>query len=186
MDPMTLAAIGIGTTIAGGAVKTAGDLFGGQASGKMYEYQAGLARQRSQVAEQNARYALQTGESEALTLGYRTGQIVGQERAGQGAGNLNVSGGSAAAVRASQTKVGQMSESNIRTTAARRAYGYEVESASDIAQANLDSTASATSRTSSYYDAGASVLGTASSVASKWSQASQAGIPPYASDNAIY
>lgn len=174
-----LAAVGVGATLAGGFMQAAGDLFGGQAKGKLAEYQAGIATQRSEVAAQNARFAFQTGESEALTSGYRTGQIVGQERAGQGAGNIDTGSGSAAALRASQTKVGQMSEANIRTTAARRGYGYQVEAASDVAQANVFSTASATEREASYIGAGSSILGAAGSVASKWQQASLAGVPGF-------
>lgn len=176
-DP--IAAIGIGATLASGFVNAAGDLFGGAAQGKMYEYQAGVARMRSQVAEQNARWAVNTGETNAQISGMHTRFQVGQIRAGQGASNIAVSSPSSTGVRAGQTEVGQIDESVIRTNAARRAYGSEVESASAAAEAGALSTASATARTASYYSAASSILGGAGNVSSKWLQASQAGVPGF-------
>lgn len=171
MDPGTMAAVGVGTTIAGGIMKMAGDLFGGAASGKMYEYQAGVAQQRARIDEQNARWAERAGEENAFVAGLRGRYTYGAIRAGQGASNIDVNRGSGVAVRAGQTEVTQLNESQIRTNAARKAFGYRVEEATDVAQAGMYSSASATARTSSYYEAGASLLGTAASVASKWSEA---------------
>ena len=177
-DPVTaVAAVGIGATLASGFMTAAGDLFGGAAQGKMYEYQAGVARMRSQVADQNARWAINAGETNAQISGMHTRFQVGQIRAGQGASNIAPSSPSSTNVRAGQTEVGQIDENVIRTNAARRAYGFQVESAADIAEAGALSTASATARTASYISAASSVLGAAGSVSSKWLQASQAGVP---------
>jgi hypothetical protein len=188
MDPGTMAAVGMGSTIAGGAVKAIGDLFGGAAQGKMFEYQAGVAQARARIDEQNARWAERAGEENALYSGMRTRFAVGGIRAGQGASNIDVNRGSSVAVRAGQTEVGQMNEAQIRTNAARKAFGFRVEEATDAAQAGMYSSASATARTASYYDAGASILGAAGTVASKWAEASASfgsgsGAPDYLYQN---
>lgn len=176
---MSFGAIGIGATIAGGIVSAVGDLWQGKAQQGVFNYQSGLALQRQVVAKQNANYSITSGETQALSSGLRTGQVVAQERAGQAAGNIDPGSGTARMVRASQTKVGQMDEANIRTSAARRAFGFEVEAASDVAQSNVDKAAGENARTASRVAATSSILGAAGSAASKWSQASQAGVPGF-------
>lgn len=161
----------LGPSLLGMFMTAAGDLWSGAAQGKMYEYQAGLAQQRSQVAEQNAIFAVNAGESQALTSGIRTGQIVGAQKAGQGASNLDVGSGSGARARASQEWAGQVSASNIRTDAARLYLGQKIASTTAAEEATMYSSASATARTASY-------IGAATDVASKWAQASQAGAVP--------
>lgn len=178
-----LATAGIGATLAGGFMSAIGDIFGGKAQQSMYNYQAGVALQRAKVAEQNANFAIVSGETQAYKAGTQTGQAVGAQKAGQGAGNINVAGGSAAAVRASQTKAGQITEADIRTDAARRAYGQQVAAAEDVAQAGAYTAAGKTSRTASEFGAGASILGAIGSVGSKWQQASMAGVPGYFPQN---
>ena len=170
MDPGSMAMIGMGASVAGKFVSAFGDLFGGQATGKMYEYQAGVARQRARIDEQNAIWAERAGEENALRQGMAGRFALGRIRAGQGASNVSVQSPSSTAVRAGQTEVTQMGESQTRTNAARKAFGYRVEEAADTASAGALSTASATARTASYFAAGSSILGAAGSVADKWAQ----------------
>lgn len=164
------AGVGQGMSAAAKFTTMAGELLGGQATGKMYEYQAGVAQARARVDEQNAIWAEAAGEENALRAGMRGRFAGGQIRAGQGASNVGLASPSSTAVRAGQTMVTQMDESQIRTNAARKAYGYRVEEAADVASAGALSTASATARTSSYWQAAASFLGGTASVADKWAQ----------------
>jgi hypothetical protein len=178
-----MAGIGIGASILQGIVGATSALWEGAAQSKMYSYQAGIARQRAQVAETESRFATTAGETNAMIQGLRTGQQVGVQRAGQGAANINPATGSAAAVRASQTWGGQTAESITRTNAARQAYGYDVQAATERAQASAYDVSSKTAITASYFNAGASVLGAASGVSSKWVQAAQAGVPGFGSSS---
>lgn len=169
-----MAAASMGMTLAGGAIAAVGDLFGGKAASAMYDYQSGLALTRAQIQRQNAAYAIAAGETNALEAGTRGKEVVGQIKAGQGASNINVNAGSPAQVRAGQTWATQFDEGAIRTNAARRAYGHEVEAATDVAQASAYEASAKTSKTSSYLGAAADVFGAGGKVASQWVQASQA------------
>jgi hypothetical protein len=174
-----LAAVGIGATLVSGFVGAAGDLFKGQAESNMYNFQAGIAQMRAKVATQNAEWARQSGEENALISGLRSRFQIGQIKAGQGASNIAVGSGSPAAVRAGQTEMAQLDESIIRTNAARRAFGQEVEAAADTAQAGAYRVAADTSITAGEIGAAGSILGGATGVSSKWLQASQYGIPGF-------
>lgn len=170
-DPVSAMAVGgMVSTAAGGILGAFGAQEQGEAQSKMYQYQAGVARINQKIAEQNADYARAAGEVEAQKSGMETRARVGQIRAAQGASNLDVNTGSAAAVRASQQAVGQEDEAIIRANAARKAYGYEVEATQDKAQVGLDTMAASQSKTAGDIGAMASILGEASSVSSKWMQ----------------
>lgn len=172
-DPVSLAAIGIGATAGGAGISALGNLFGGQSKSAMYNYQAGVAQTNANLAKQDANYAYATGGVEAQESGMRTRQVVGQEKAGFGAGNIDVSSGSAAKVVSGTIKVGQENQGIITANAAKRAYGFQVASAEDTAQAGAFYEAAHESRIGANIGVVSSIVGGAASVASKWSQAEQ-------------
>jgi hypothetical protein len=172
-DPVTLTAIGIGAGVAGGATGAFGSLFQGQSQSNMYKYQAGVAQVNAAVAKQDATYATEAGEVEATNAGMRTRSEVGSTRAGMAAGNVDINSGSGARVVASETEIGQENEATIRANAAKRAYGFNVKGAEDVAQAGAYDVAATTSLESGDIGAISSVIGTAGSVSSKWLQAGQ-------------
>lgn len=161
-----------------------------EAQAKMEEYKAGVARVNKQIAEQNKDYSLKIGETQAQAEGMKTRFQVGEARASGGASGLDVNRGSKARVIESTEAVGEQGQAVVRADAAKRAYGYDVEATNLEAQAKLDEmgasnlrigVAGATSAAADYRTAGdigatASLLGGASSVASKWTQASSAGM----------
>ena len=175
MDPVSLTAISLAASAAGGGVSAFGALEQGKSQAAMYNYQAGVANLNSQIAKQNADYAVASGEVQAQESGMRTRQQVGGIIAQQGAGGLAIGGGSNARVVSSQQQVGQEDQALIRSNAARTAYGYEVQGVQDTAQAALDTTAATNAKTAGDISAFGSILGTAGSVSSKWLQASQSG-----------
>lgn len=177
------AAIGLGLGAAAGGVKAYGDYQGGQAAGKAFTYQAGVAQINAQIANQNARYATAVGESKAQISGMQTRAQLGTTKAIQGASGLNVNTGSAVGVRASEADIGEENEMTIRSDTARQAYGFKVQAAGDIAQSNLDLASAASSKTASKYGAISSLLGSAGSVAGKWAQFGQQGV--FGSDSQI-
>jgi hypothetical protein len=138
----------------------------------MYNYQAGVAQTNAAIAKQDANYSLASGEVESQQSGMRTREQVGATRAGFGAGN--VAGGSVNRVVQSETEIGQQNQGIIRANAAKRAYGFEVGAAGDVAQAGADTFAAGTSKTAGEIGAVSSIIGGAGSVASKWSQMGQA------------
>lgn len=154
----------------GSGVSAYGQASAGEASASMYAYKAGIAKINAQIARQNADYARATGEVEAQQSGMQTRYQIGQTEATQAKSGLDVNRGSAELVRESEAEVGQENEAIIRSNAARRAYGYEVEAVKDTAEGTLDQMASSQSRQAGYIAAAGSIISGASSVASKWTQ----------------
>lgn len=177
---------------AGGALVSAGlQAYGqfkqGQSQSAMYNYQSGLAQTNASIAKQDAIYATQTGEVEAQQSGMRTRSEVGSTKVGYGAGNISTSSGSSKNVIASETSIGQANEAVIRANAAKRAYGFNVASAEDTAQAGVFSEAAHTARTSANLQIASTIVGAATGVSSKWSQASQSfGTGSQGDDTPIY
>lgn len=176
MDPVTLTAISVGATVAGGATGALGSLISGDANQKMYQYQAAVAKMNQQIAKQNAGFALATGEVQAQQMGMKTRAVIGQTKADQGASGLDVNSGSTTKVRESEAEVGAEDAATIRSNAARKAYGYEVTAAQDEAQGKLDIMAGENAKTSGEIGAFSSILGAVGSVSSKWLTGTQQGI----------
>ena len=173
-DPLTW--VTIGATVIGGATAAYGAAAKGSADQAMYGYQAGVAQLNEKIAKQNADYTREAGGTVALQSGLRTGQQVGQQKVAQSASGIDVNTGSAAKVRADTLELGQQDQSTIRTNYAKKAYGYEVEAATKQAEAGADLVAGSEAKKASNINVATSILGTVSSVSSKWMQANQAGI----------
>src|SRR6266446_6842521 len=171
-DPFTWAAIGAGASLIGGGVSAYGSLQKGAADQAMYKYQSGVAQHNQKIALQNASYAVQSGESSAYQSGLKTGATVAQQKVDQSASGFDVAGGSAAGVRRSTTDLGIYDQNLIRTNFAKKAYGFEVEAATKQAEAGADVIAGKQAKTAGDIGAISSIIGTASSVSSKWLQAS--------------
>ena len=177
-SPAALAGISIGTTAAGSLISAYGQKKQGEATGDMYSFQAGVAQFNKKIAEQNRDYAYKVGESEATTYGIKARAQGGAIKAAQSGSNLDVNSGSAVDVRESQKEVSRMDLATIRNNAARVAYGYSVEATSQDLQSQLYGKAAANARAGGNIAALGSLISGASSVSSKWLQASQAGIIP--------
>lgn len=172
-DPVSIAAIGMGASAAGGAVGAFGNLFQGGAQSNMYKYQAGVARVNATVAKQDADYAREAGEVEATNSGMRTRAEVGSTRAGMAAGNVDINTGSGARVVKSEIAIGQENQATLRANAAKRAYGFDVKAAGDTATAGALDIAATTSKESGDINAISTIIGAAGNVASKWMQYGQ-------------
>ena len=175
MNPASMASTSIGASAGSSILGVFGNLAKGKAESSMYQYQAGVAQFNQKIAEQNRDYAYAAGEQEANRYGMKARQQIGQTRATQGASNLDVNSGSAAAVQDSEHDVAKMDMGTIRNNAARTAYGYSVEAAKYSADTGMYSAAASNSSKAGLLNAFGSILGGVSSVSSKWLQASQSG-----------
>lgn len=151
-DPVTLSLIAAG-------VSGAGQIASSQAAAASAGYNSKIASMNAGYATQNAQLVGAQGEADAGIQGAKNAAQEGTILANQGASGVNVNTGSAVAVRESAAKVGMLNELNIRSQAAQRAYGFETQAASDIAQSNLYAAQSSADKTAGYIGAGASVLG---------------------------
>ncbi len=173
-DPFT--AITLAATVVGGAVSAYGAANAGASQKAMFGYQAGVAALNKRIALQNADYTREAGGTAAYQSGLKTGQIVAQQKVSQSASGIDVNTGSAATVRADTTKLGQLDQETIRQNYAKKAYGYEVEAATKSAEAGADIVAGQQASKAASINVASSILGTVSSVSSKWMQANQAGM----------
>lgn len=175
-DPVTLSAIGIGASVAGSGISAFGTLKGGEAQSGMYKYQAGVAQLNSQIALQNRDQAIATGQTEEKKYGLAAADRLAQIRAGSGASGIDVGTGSKAQVQDSQQVVTKIDEATIANNAARKAYGFSVESATDLAQAGAYDKAASDALEGGEIKALASLVSGVGSVASKWTQGSAGGL----------
>lgn len=175
-DNALLGEAGIGATLIGGLTSAFGAYEQGQSQQEMYNYQAGVARLNTQIADQNATYATQIGEDQATRAGLQGAQRMGQIKAAQGASGLDVNSGSAVQVRASQKEASSLDVASIRSNAAKTAYNYQVQGVQFTAQGQMDTVAGENARTSGMINAGSSLIGAASSVSQQWLRGQQLGM----------
>ncbi len=171
-DPFTWAAVGMGASALGGVVGAVGAEQKGAADQAMYGYQSSVARMNAQIALQNAAYTQRAGGSAAYQSGLKTAATVGVQKANQGASGVDVNSGSPFGIRQTTTELGQLDQNLIRTNYAKKAYGFEVESATKTAEAGADVIAGQQASKAADIAALGSILGGVSSVSSKWLQAS--------------
>ena len=175
-SPTAIGETGLGATAVGSAISAVGAYSQGQSTSRMYGYQANMARINSQIAKQNADYARNQGEQEAVIAGRRGAQQLGGIRAAEGASGLDVNSGSAKDVQTSQKGTTALDLTQIRSNAAKTAYDYDVQSTQDISQAGLYDMASSNAKTAGEIGALSSIVGGAGSVSSKWLQGQQEGL----------
>jgi hypothetical protein len=179
MDPSSIATIGIGSTLAGGIMQGVGQKQSAEAQSKMYAYQAQVAKINSDIDKQNADYAINQGEQQAVIAGMKGAQQLGQIKVTQAASGFDVNTGSNKDVQDSQRLVTGMNLDQIRANASKVAFDYSTKSVMDLNQANLDTMASADASKAGDIALASSLVSTAGSVSSKWLQANQQGIPGF-------
>lgn len=175
-DATNIGYLQMGTTFLGSLTSAFGAFMGGEAQQQMYDYQAGVAKLNAQIAEQNATYARNVGEMQAMQVGLEGGQRMGQIRAAQGASGLDVNTGSAKQVQTSQAQITGTEVAAVRSNAAKTAYNYQVEGVQYQTQAQLDTLAGQNARTAGMVGAMSSIVGGASSVANEWLRGQQLGM----------
>jgi hypothetical protein len=176
MEPSKLGAIGMGATAGGSLLSAGGAIASGFSNANMFSYHAALAKLKAQVADQNAEFAIQTGEQTAVKTGLQQAQRMGAIKVAQAASGLDVNSGTNKQVRESQQMIDRMDQNQIRSNAARTAYGYKLEAAGDLAEADAYSTASKNAMVAGGIGAMSSILGGASSVSSEWLQGNKVGM----------
>lgn len=175
-DPATMAAVSVGGTLLSGIVSGVGAASSSAASADAFNFKAGIAKLNADINKQNASWAINSGAIKASNYGLKAGQDIAETKVVQGASGLDVNSGSKEAVRDTQSAVAKYDQNLIRADAAHTAHGYETKAAADSMEAELDRVSANNANKTGKLGVLSSVIGTASSVASKWSQASTLGI----------
>lgn len=173
-EPTTLmAGAGIGSSILGMFQGASSARASGASAKQMGMYQAGVALLNAKIAQQNADYASVEGEQSTMKYGMGARQQAGQIVAGQSASGLDVRSGSNKDVQDSQHLVSSMDMDQIRRNAAKTAYDYRVEAGKYTADALAAFSGAQDASRAGRVNAATSLIGGASSVASKWLQGRQ-------------
>ena len=171
-----LAAVSTAATVAGAAISAVGAINSANANAAQSQYQAAVARQNQDFANQQAQYEIQKGNIEEQKSRQQTAQMIGAARSRAGAGNIDVNSGSPLSLQTDTASLGEMDALTIRNNAARNAYGYQVQGLSYGSSAQLDESAAANDRTAGWFNAGSSILGGAGQLSSKWAQFKTTGV----------
>lgn len=129
---LILAGVGMGISAYGQWKAGKAEKKAGEAQQTAAESQADLTDYNAAVAELQATDAVERGAIEANRFRQRTRVLIGEQRAGFAAGNIDVGYGSAVDVQADAALLGELDALTIRTNAGREAWGYRVE-AEDLA-----------------------------------------------------
>lgn len=178
-DPVTLgamAAISIGGTILGTALNAEGTAQQTSAQVQQLQFQSAIAQRNQQIAQQNADWARGVGEVNAQQAGLKTRAELGTEKATQGASNLDVNFGSAPLVRDSTRELGYHGQSVIRSDAAERAYSFEQQGVTAGLQSQMYQAGAANTQAAGGIKIASTIIGGATSVASKWLAGSTTGL----------
>lgn len=152
-----LGAIGTGASVIGQINQQA-------AAGVQQGYLAQLARQRQQLAGQQARDAILRGQAAEQKQRDLTAQRIGTQTAALAAQGTDLEG-SPTDILGDTARAGEQDALTIRTNAAREAWAHEIQAAGYAADAALRE-----SFEPSTLGAGASLLMGASALADKWSR----------------
>lgn len=176
MDPATMGAISVGTTLLSGAAGIAGAKFSSDASADAFNFKAGIAKLNADINKQNASWAINSGAIKATNYGLKAGQEIADTKVTQAASGLDITSGSKEAVRDTQQTVAAYDQGLIRADAAHTAHGYEVKAAADSVEASMNTAAASNAGKAGKLGILSSIIGTASSVASKWTQSNTLGM----------
>lgn len=138
MPSATLPAAALTASLAGTAIAGVGAIEQGNAASQAAAYNAQVAANNAKIATQDARFASQEGEANAAAKEMQNRKAIGAIKAGQAANGIDVNSGSAVDVRSSAAELGELDAINIRSNAARQAYGHQTQAAGDTGQSQLD------------------------------------------------
>lgn len=143
----------------GSGVAAVSSIQSGNQGAASARYNAQVAANNAETAKQNANFAGQEGDANAGIEQIKTRANVGSIKASQAANGIDVNTGSAVDVRSSAAEIGELNALNIRSNAARQAYGYQTQANSDVAQSQLDRQEAKYDAKAGYVKAGATLLG---------------------------
>lgn len=150
------------------ALSGLGSLGTAAATQKSAEYNAAIAGNNATIASQNATTSIQEGEANAAAASQSSKAKIGGILANQGASGVDVNSGSSLETRASAADVGELNAINIRSQAARTAYGFETSGVNDTAEQNMYQSQAAYAPIQGAIGAGTSLLSGAAAVNSPW------------------
>ena len=176
LDPATLAIASLAASAASTAVGVVGAVQAGKAAKNEADYRAGVARNNQILAMRAADEARKKGDLEANMKRQESLQLQGRQRALLAGAGVQVDIGSAGALVQDTAAVGELDALTIRSNAEREALGFEAQGSNFEASARLSELSGKNAQTSSYFQAGSSLLSGFGSVSGKWATFKHEGV----------
>jgi len=176
MDPVTMGAIALGSTVLGTVVQAHGQSQAAAASAANSRYQAQVNANNAIVAGQNARYATEAGRVAGQSQDLRTRALLGQQEAAQSASGIDLTSGSPLAVRESTRQLGRLDTLSTVQKSNLDAYGYQAQATGFEAEAGLEKQKAGYAEQAGRTAVLGTILGGASSFASKWNAFRNVGV----------
>lgn len=165
---------GRATSVVGAITGVRGDTQSAQAAAAASRYNAAVAANNALIAKQNRDWAGAEGNRLVEQQQMKTRAEMASLKANQGASGVRLDSKSFVDVQTSAEKTGELSAIDLRTKAARQAYGYDVEAASHTAQSQLDSSQAGFELEAGKINSATTLLGGLSSAASGYGDYMQA------------
>jgi hypothetical protein len=176
MDPATMAVVSLAGTALSAGVGAIGAEKQAAAQQASANYQAQVARNNQTIAEQNARLATQTATVNAQNTDMQTRMTLGRELAAASASGLESTTGSPVDVRTGTGEVGRLTSLEDIQKGNLTAYGYQTQATGFGATAGLERAQAGFAGQAGTIGAATSILGGASSFATKWAGFQDRGV----------
>lgn len=173
---MALPVVALVATGVSAAVSAYGSIKQGDAQASAANYQAAVAQQNQQLADQNAKVALEQGQQQEAAKREQSAQMISAQRATTAAFGIDPNHGSSARIQGDTAALGELDAATIRNNAARTAYGYTTQGINFGEQASLLQSQASSASAAGALGAFSSIVGGASSVSSKWTQFNTQGV----------
>lgn len=145
-------------TLAGTALGAVGQVQQGKAAAQAARFNSKVADMNAEIAERQARDALERGKLEEQKKRTQVQQVLGRQKAAMAANGVDVGFGSPLDTLVDTATLGEVDALTIRSNAAREAYDYRVRGANGRAQAGLDRMNADASETAGYLGAAGTLL----------------------------
>jgi hypothetical protein len=155
----TIGTIGTIASIGSTVMSTIGGIQQGNAASAAAGYNAKIAAQNAELQRQNAAFAGAQGEQNVAAAQAENKAKLAAIEAEQGASGVDINSKSSSQVRQSASKLGMLNALNIRSEAARKAYGFQTDAVNSDAESRLSKAQGKSAKIGGYLNAGATVLG---------------------------
>lgn len=166
----TAAMFSLGATALSTGVGVVGSIRQARAQSEQMEYQADVARQNQQLAEQQASAERRQGYENMVTQRQETARLIGRQRAAAGASGAVVDVGSNLDLQADTAAQGEIDAINVYNQALDRAYNYDVQAVNYGNQAAAYDASASSTKKAGYINALGTAIGGIAEMGSTWAK----------------
>jgi len=161
--------LAVAAAVAATATSVAGTISQANTARRTANYQAAVARNNQEIANQNAQTAAQVGAAQEAEKRQDIRRLIAAQRVAGAASGLAVNSGSMLALQEDTAGLGELDALTIRDSANRQVRGYQQQGLNYGTQAQADIAAGKAARTAGYISAAGTLFEAGSSMkGSKW------------------